>query len=417
MGFLTGARKQDEKNSVSAEPVERFVGYDYARQQDRFTKSRQTVNAESAKTIATAYRAKNILGNDVAKIPFQHFRRVNGVVNQIEPDPILQNMAYLLEIQPNRWMTPLIFKKTVMEWLIFWGNAYVWRPIGGAPELFILPASTTKPSLDANGNKVYEVTFPNGMRDILPDVEVMHVMINSTNGREGKSVLEYAAETLGKQLAAYSTQNQVHGDGVKAAALMQMQGTLSPDDRIRVREEYKKALSEPGALAVIDNKVVKFEQIGMKLTDAQFLESIQATDRDIANFFEMPEYKLNMGKQSYESNSQQKLDYLETTLDPYLVQFEQAARVKWLPFANLKTDYFKFNREAFLRTDAKSRAELFEMRIRAGTLTPNQARAIEDENAYADGDTYWMTRNNAPVRELLQPGQNGVPGETQKGTS
>jgi HK97 family phage portal protein len=402
MSFLTSPTKNQSpsktKNSASL-----FGGYDSTRSRDIYTKSKQTVNAESAKTIATAYRAKNILGNDLAKIPLQHFRRINNEISQIQPDPNLRNISYLLEIQPNRWMIPFIFKKTLMEWIIFWGNAYVWRPIGGLQELFILPASTTVPKLDANGNKVYEVTFPNGMKDTLPDVEVMHVMINSTNGRVGKSVLEYAAETLGKQLAAYSTQNQIHGDGVKAAVVMQMAGSLKAEDRDRVREEYKKSLSEPGSIAVIDNKVVKYDQIGMKLTDAQFLESIQATDRDIANFFEMPEYKLNMGKQSYESNTQQKLDYLETTLDPFLVQMEQAARVKWLPFANLSTDYFKFNREAFLRTDAKSRAELYEIRIRNGTMTPNEAKAIEDENGYEQGGSYWMTRNNAPVNELINP--------------
>lgn len=397
MSILKGSLKTADQAAKA------FTGYEGTRTANTYTKSKQVVNAESAKTIATAYRAKNILGNDVAKMPLQHFRRVNGVVAQIEPDPTLQNMAYLLEIKPNRWMTPFIFKKTLMEWLIFWGNAYVWRPIGGVPELFILHSSATTPKLDESGNKVYDVVFPNGMRDTLPEVEVMHIMINSVNGRVGKSVLEYAAETLGKQLAAYSTQNQIHGDGVKAAVVMQMTGSLSSDDRSRVREEYKKSLSEPGSIAIIDNKVAKYDQIGMKLTDAQFLESIQATDRDIANFFEMPEYKLNMGKQSYESNTQQKLDYLETTLDPYLVQFEQAARTKWLPFANYKTDYFKFNREAFLRTDAKSRAELFQLRINSGTMTPNQARSIEDENAYEEGDTYWMTRNNAPVKELLDP--------------
>lgn len=388
---------------TTEEAAPMMSGYDYSGRQRINTRSKQIVTPESAKTIATAYRAKNILGNDVAKIPLQHFRRTGETVERIMPEPTMLNMAYLLEIKPNRWMTPFIFKKTIMEWLIFWGNSYIWRPVGGVPELFILPSSTTKPTLDEFGNKVYEVTFPNGMRDVLPDVEVMHVMINSTNGREGKSVLEYAAETLGKQLAAYSTQNQIHGDGVKAAVVMQMAGTLKPDDRERVREEYKKSLSEPGSIAVIDSKVVKYDQIGMKLTDAQFLESIQATDRDIANFFEMPEYKLNMGKQSYESNTQQKLDYLETTLDPYLVQFEQEARIKWLPFANIKTDYFKFNREAFLRTDAKSRAELVKLRIDSGTMTPNQGRNIEDENGYAEGDTYWMTRNNAPVKELLDP--------------
>ncbi len=408
MGFLTNALSTKTSASPVSEPASRFDGYDFTGANTHYTKARQPVSPETAKTIATAYRAKNIIGDDIAKIPFQWFRRNASGVQQVAPDPVSRNIAYLLEIQPNRWMSPFIFKKTIVEWLIFWGDSYIWNPPSRQSELFILPSSSTRPTLDDNGNKVYDVTFPNGQRDVLPDVEVLHLMINSTNGRKGKSVLEYAAETFGKQLAAYQTQNLVQGEGVKAAVIMQMTGSLNSDDRNKVREEYKKSLSEPGGIAVIDNKVAKVDQIGMKLTDAQFLESVNATDRDIANFFGIPEYKLNMGKQSYESNMQQKMDYLETTLDPYLVQWEQGARIKWISQKDQMTDYFKWNREAFLRTDAKSRAELFELRIRNGTMSPNQAKAIEDENGYDGGDGYWMTRNNAPVKELLnaQPTAN-----------
>lgn len=399
MGIITNTL-QTFATLAATNPTALFSGYDFSGSNRHNTKAKQVVTAETAKTIATAYRAKNILGDDIAKIPLQHFRRTADLVDQVAPNARVRNISYLLEIQPNRWMNPFIFKKTVVEWLIFWGNAYIWRPVGNQ-ELFILPASTTQPTLDKDGNKVYAVVFPNGMRDTLPDVEVLHIMINSTNGRVGKSVLEFAAETLGRQLAAYETQNTIIGDGIKSAGVMQMAGSLDADARLRVREEYKKALSEPGSIAVLDNKVVKFDVIGMKLTDAQFLESINATDRDIANFFGIPEYKLNMGKQSYESNMQQKQDYLETTLDPYLVQWEQGARIKWLPDSQITSDYFKWNREAFLRTDAKSRAELFQVRISNGTMTPNQARRIEDENPYPLGDQYYMTRNNAPVEELM----------------
>lgn len=401
MGLLKNAAASSSPASSSAEPAARFDGFEFGYGNNHYTKARQVVNADTAKTIATAYRAKNILGDDIAKIPIQQFRRNASGVTQIAPDPRTRNISYLLEIQPNRWMSPFIFKKTIVEWLIFWGNSYIWNPPGNTAELFILPSSTVRPFLDAQGGKVYDVTFPNGKKDVLPDVEVLHLMINSTNGRIGKSVLEFAAETFGKQLAAYETQNLVQGDGVKAAVIMQMTGSLSKEDRETVRESYKKALAEPGGIAVIDNKVAKVDQVGMKLTDAQFLESINATDRDIANFFGIPEYKLNMGKQSYESNMAQKQDYLETTLDPYLVQWEQAARIKWLAQNEQMTNYFKWNRESFLRTDAKSRAELFELRIRNGTMSPNQAKNIEDENGYEGGDEYWMTRNNATIKELL----------------
>jgi HK97 family phage portal protein len=150
-------------------------------------------------------------------------------------------------------------------------------------------------------------------------------------------------------------------------------------------------------LAVMDAKISKFEVITMKPVDAQFLESINATDMQIANFFGMPAYKLNMGKQSYESNEQQDLDYLKTTLDPYLVQWEQAAALRWLSEAEQNYTYFRFNRDVILRTDAKTRTGILKDKIQSGQMTPNEARQIEDMPAYEGGDAHYIPANMAMV--------------------
>jgi len=108
-----------------------------------------------------------------------------------------------------------------------------------------------------------------------------------------------------------------------------------------------------------------------------------------------------MGKEAYNSNAQQDLDYLKSTLDPYLVQWEQAARLKWLSLDEQGNSYFKFVRESLLRTDAKTRADLNATKIASGQMSPNEAREIEDMSGYEAGDEYWMTRNNASVKELI----------------
>jgi len=79
------------------------------------------------------------------------------------------------------------------------------------------------------------------------------------------------------------------------------------------------------------------------------------------------------------------------------VQWEQAARLHWLPEAEQQKGYFKFVRESVLRTNAKSRAELHAIQIASGTLTPNESRGIDDRNSYPDGDKFWMTRNNGEI--------------------
>jgi HK97 family phage portal protein len=364
------------------------------------TKANQYVSPETSKRVAAVYRCANGISDDVANMPLQMFRRANGKTEKITPDAVTRNMAYLLEVSPNRWMTPFIMKKTCMQWLMFWGNALIWKPLKSPLELFILPSNMTWPKMDPNGDLWYEVMFPNGQKKYIPQVEVMHSMINSTNGIWGKSVLEYARETIGLRMGMSETQNSIQGQGLNPSAYVQVNASLDKAGREKYREAYSEIISgseNAGNLAVFDNKVVKFEPITMKLTDAQFLESENATDRDIANFFKYPEYKLNMGKQSYESNDQQDLDYLKSTLDPYLVQWEQAARLRWLSEAEQNDNYFKFIRESILRTDAKKRAEIHAIQIGSGMLQPNEAREHEDLNGYPDGDKFWMTRNNAEI--------------------
>ena len=368
------------------------------------TSSGQTVNVESSKNIGTAYRCINVLSDDLAKMPLQVFlSRNRGEIDRMRPNSYLENIAWLLEVSPNRWMTPFVFKKTLMMWLICWGNAYAWMPTrqpGQRREIFILKADRTTPVYDLQGNLWYQTTFANGQIQYLPAVEVLHLVINSIDGITGKSVISYARESLGRQMGARETQGKFYDQGLNPGGIMWMNGEVKKEARDKVRDSYAEAMSGSGnayRLAVMDNKVAKFETITMKPVDAQFLESIQDNDLEIANFFGMPLYKLNMGKQSYNSNEQQNLDYLTTTLDPYLVQFEQAAALSWLSEEEQNYMYFRFNRDALLRTDAKTRAEYLEKKIFSGQLSPNEARAIEDMPAFTGGDDRYIPANMTKI--------------------
>ena len=372
--------------------------------------SGQTVTAETSKNVATAYRCINILSDDVAKMPLQAFiNRTPGQIERLRANSRMQNIAWLLEVSPNRWMSPFVFKKLLISWLVTWGNAYAWSPPlrpGQRREIYVLDASVTFPVYDLNGDVWYQTTRPDNLQfDYLPDVEVMHLLINSTDGFTGRGVIKYARESLGRQMGAYETQGKLYAQGLSPAGVIWMAGELGKEARNKVRDEYSGSISgskNAGRLAIFDSKVTKFEKIAMSPVDAQFLESIQENDTEIANFFGVPLYKLNQGKQSYQSNEQQNLDYLNTTLDPYLVQFEQEAGLSWLSEEEQNYTYFRFNRDVLLRTDAKTRAEYLEKKILSGQMTPNEARSIDDMSAYGGGDRHYIPANMTVIGE-----QNG----------
>jgi HK97 family phage portal protein len=368
--------------------------------------SGQHVTAESSKNVATAYRCINVLSDDVAKLPLQTFiSRAAGQIERVKASSRTQNIAWLIEVSPNRWMTPLVFKKTAIMWLLTHGSAHIWQPpraAGRRNELFILPSNVTKPVFDTNWNLWYQVAMPSRQVENYPEAEVLTLLLNSTDGITGKGVIQYARETIGRQLAAYETQGKFYSQGLNPGGIIWIAGEANSEARDKIRDTYAKAMSgttNAYRLAVLDNKITKFEPVTMKPIDVQFLESIMENDTEIANYFGVPLYKLNQGKQSYQSNEQQNLDYLNTTLDPYLVQWEQAAALKWLTEEEQNYEYFRFNRDALLRTDARTRTETLEKRIFSGQMTPNEARQVEDMSAYDGGDSHYLPLNMGKVED------------------
>jgi len=402
MGLLDAIHKLFDAQPIPPAPYKPETRPEYVHRWGLPTKAGQRVSAETAKTLATAYRCGSIISDDIASMPFQVFQRIGRQIIQLTPDPVTRNTAYLAEIEPNRWMNPFIFKKTVILWLLYYGNAYIWEPAGPYREWFVLDADRTIPGFDENGNKLYRIQFPNGEIQDLPSVEVLHLMINSTDGLSGKSVLTYARETLGRQLGAKDTQNRIHSQGLNPTAALWVNSTkeLTREARQKVKDAYLESVrgsGNTGGVAIFDNAIKDFKTISISPADAQFLETIQATDAEIANFFGLPLHKLNMGKQSYESNTQQQLDYLSTTLNSYLVQWEQAARLRWLRQEEQGYTYMRFIRDALLRTNPETRSKYLKDKILSGQLSPNEGRQIEDLSPYEGGDAYYIPSNMARV--------------------
>ena len=366
------------------------------------TESGERVSVETSKAIATAYRAKNIISDDVAKMPFQENMRNGKEIEQVQPDPITRNNAYLLQVSPNMWeWTPFQFMKSIIEWQLFYGNSYIWAPIIGPRQFLVLPADKTVPVFDLDGNLWYRHTFSNGNVQYIPSVEILHLLINpDSTGFMGRGVITYARETFGRRIAGGKTKSMLYKQGYLPAAYVQMAGELNSDARNKVRGAYEEQMSgseNAYRLAVFDSKITKFEAINMQLKDAQFIESIDADDRDICNFFGLSEHMLNRGKEAYNSNEQKYLEYLNGTLNSFLVPIEQGARIKWLSRNNQINHYFKFIREALLQMDAKTRSEVYEKQIQNGILMPNEAIEKEDRNGYSEGNRHYMAANIVPI--------------------
>lgn len=368
------------------------------------TKSGETVSVFSSQCIATAYRAKNIISDAVGIMPLKMYQRNGAMIANVEPDSVTSNMPYLMQISPNLWgWTPFLLKKVAVEWLLFHGNSYQWRPPTSPNQIFILPADRTRPVFDLQGNLWYEHRFSGASApSYIPSVEILHLLINpDETGWMGRGVVTFARETFGRRQAANKAQAMIFSQGAMPAAIMKVEGEATKEVREKIRSAYEEAMSgvdNAYRLAILDKKITEYKPVDMQLKDSEWLESISATDDDIALFFGLPGHMLNKGKEAYNSNEQKYQEFVSLTLDPFLVPWEEAARVRWLSRNEQENTYFKFKREALLRMNAKERAEINSLKVQNGALTPNAWRAQDEENPYPEGDQYWMASNIQPIR-------------------
>ncbi|BCY18683.1 hypothetical protein hrd7_25320 [Leptolinea sp. HRD-7] len=359
----------------------------------------KSVSTTNAMRIATYYRALNLITDDLSMIPLQLIN--SETKKRVMPDFVRRNMAFAVEVQPNPYMIPFMLRKQFWVDVLTHGDGIQWSPVGTRMIINLDPA-VTYAEKRADGNIWWISQDVEGRPMVMPDAEVKHVHINMKTPFKGRGVIEFARETLGTRMAGNETKAGIFQRGLMPSAIAEFDGDMNSDARQKVRDSYWEAArgsDGSGGVVVLDGKVRKFTLAEIKPVDAQFLESILAEDVDIANFFALPLYKLNQGKQSYESNDQQDEDYMRSTLDPYLVQDEQACRIKWLTGAEQSTSYWRYNRDAFLRMNSKARAVYLKDKILSGQMTPNEALAIDDQPGYTGGDFHFIPSNMAIIAD------------------
>ena len=90
MGFLAKARPQLRNATSSSISLTELSDV-----MQPMTMAGEPVTPERSKSVATAYRAGNIISDDVAKMPFQQFVRIGRTIQQVAPDPRTMNLPPL----------------------------------------------------------------------------------------------------------------------------------------------------------------------------------------------------------------------------------------------------------------------------------------------------------------------------------
>jgi HK97 family phage portal protein len=295
-----------------------------------------------------------------------------------------------------------------------YGNSYAWldfvqngKNAGKVQGIYPLDSTRMRIYVDDVGllssrNSIWYVYTDNmGNQYKLKSTDLLHFKGLTTDGLVGISPIEALKNSIENAAAAEQFLNNSFKNGMQTAGIINYVGDLSPQAEQTFREKFEKMSSGLANANRISLLPIGFtyQPIAIKLTDAQFLENTQLTERQIAAAFGIKLHQINdLEKASYASTSEANREFYVDTLMAILTMYEQELTYKlFLPQEIMAGYYIKFNADVILRGDIKTRYEAYATAIQNGIKTPNEVRALEEDPPLEGGDQLLLNGNMIPA--------------------
>lgn len=361
--------------------------------------------AEQESPIAAAHR---ILTNAISIMPMTVYRRTDKGRYPVA----LPVLDYLLKVRPNARMGPALCRKVLMSQAFWHGEGYlgIFRDrTGRITDLIPLPTEgrTIRKDQDT-GQLWYDFTVDGLTRTFAPS-ELVTVFFDTYDGLYGKGVLALAKSAIAADAGAQKYARKFYQNGARMSGIVTVDTDMGREGRERIKKEFSQyALDSMFKVAVMDRGMT-YTPIGLNQKDAQFIEGRNFTVEEVSRFTGIPQYMLQSGKQAYSSNEQQQLDFVISTLQPYVTQWEEEFQYKLLTQRQLAEGlYLRMNVAARLRGDNESRSRFYEKMVSSGVYCPDDCRALEEKDPLPDGlgARFYMTKNLDTVEHIVS-GEGG----------
>lgn len=364
------------------------------------------VGVESAETLSPVAAAHRILTGAMGVLPVGLFQKKDGERHPAGDEAL----DYVLKIRANEDMTPSVANKVQMSQAFWHGTGYQWivrDQMGKASELIPLPTQGSAIRRDPEtGQRWYDFSVDGMYRTFAPS-ELLINHFETYDGVHGRGMLAMARETIATDGMSQRFAQKFYQNGARLSGIVEVDTDADPKTRDKVKEEFRRYASQDAFKVAVLDHGMKFTPLGINQSDAQFIESRGFSVAEVSRFSGVPEYMLQSGKQSYQSNERQGLDFVTNTLMPHIVPKEQELTYKLLPReALLNGYYFRINAAALLRGDNESRSRFYEKMIMNSIYCPDDCRAFEEMNPLPGGvgKKFFMTKNLDTVEHIVKGG-------------
>jgi HK97 family phage portal protein len=327
-----------------------------------------TGGAGSALQLTTVLGCVRLISDSISTLPVDVFRRSGGESIPAKPPTWLTEPTVDLDFAS--WCGQILAS------LLLHGNAYVKvnRSESTSAIVELIPLDPQTVSIQRhNGAKSYLINNRAG-------AEILHIKGLMLPGSDlGMNPIAFARSTIGLGLASLKYGSEFFESDGNMPGVIEMSKIAQPQTKVELAQQWQRRRRSGGkGLPGILDDGATWKPTGVSNEDAQFLATRGYTAAEIAGaLFLLDPSDLGIPvtgtSLTYANLEQRNARRVQVTFLPWMTRIESA--VNGLLSS---PGYMKFNVNALLRGDLKTRYESYEIGIRSSFLQPNEARELED---------------------------------------
>jgi len=341
----------------------------------------------------------NAISMRVATLPIHVYKKTVKDGRAIkEPQPS-HPVAKLLA-NPNGWQTNVAYWLDAVSTTVRYGQfvAVKGRGITGPIRKLwpVLPSSVQwvqDDSLEVSAR----VTMASGKQRDYAMSDLHHVRGAARDFLNADSPVVLAREAIALEIAAQRFGANFFGNGAMPGLIFSyMQGTkghMSAEQRSSFIRSFSENYGKTGRFkaVMLPQGIDKPEQLNIENDKAQFLETRKLQRSVIAGLFGVPPHLVgDLDRATFSNIEQQSSEFVEKVVLPYCRMFEAAIERDLLTAEDRSSGVIvRFNLDAALRADFKTRQEGMKIQREMGVVSANDWREREGMNPREGGDEYW----------------------------
>lgn len=337
------------------------------------------VTAQSALRVSSVRRAVALISESVATLPFKTYAEDKQTAKDHPAYGLVHDWA-------NPWTSAEELRELLTADALLTGGGFAQvarNDAGEAHELHRMDPGAVSIEYDAYGEPSYRVRLKGGGDAVLAHQDVLHVapLLNV-------SPITLAREAIALALAAEGHLAGFFKNGGRPSGVIMHPNKLEADTAKKLATSWFQSHggAQAGATAILDEGMT-FQQVAMKLADAEFSEVRREQVREIARAFNVPPALLYETSRATWSNFEQShRDFLTGSLRPWISRWQAAYTRVLLAPQDRSSFYIEATPDDLLSVEFAARATAYSQYRAMGALTGNEVRAGLNLPPLADGN-------------------------------